>query len=159
MTASSRKFRLVFLAVLGILVLALVPVAFAGKGGGGGSTAGGGKHGGGGSGGSGSGSISLAPLVNDVNGNGLPNFGDTVMFNVSTTATTQPYVHMQCFQNRVRVIESWRGYFAGSLDTPNFGLWGGTWAGGAADCTADLMKGSTASGYTLLGSTSFHVDA
>ena len=158
MTASSRKFRLVLLTVLGVFVLALVPVALAGKGGAGGG-GGGHKPGGGGGGTTGSGTISLAPLVKDTNGNGLPNFGDTVMFNVSTTATTQPYVHLQCYQNGVRVIEGWRGYFADSLDYPYFGLWGGTWAGGAADCTADLMKGTTASGYTKLGSTSFHVDA
>ncbi len=154
MTASSRKFRLVLLAVLGALVLVAVPAAIAGRGGGGG----GGHKPGGGGGTGGTGTISLAPVVNDGYGNGLPNFGDTVMFNVATTATTQPYVHLQCYQNKVRVIEGWRGYFADSLDYPYFGLWGGTWAGGAADCTADLMKGTTASGYTLLGSTSFHVD-
>jgi hypothetical protein len=153
LTADIRKFRLVFLAVLAVLVLVAVPAALAGKGGGGGGKG----PGGGGSGGTSS--ISLAPLVNDVNGDGLPNFGDTVMFNVSTTATTQPYVHLQCYQNGVRVIEGWRGYFADSLDYPYFGLWGGTWAGGAADCTADLMKGTTAKGYTELASTSFHVNA
>jgi hypothetical protein len=138
-----------------VLVLKLVPVAFDGQGGGGG---GGGKKPPGG-GGTGSGTISLAPIVNDLNGDGLANFDDTIMFNVSTTATTQPYVHLRCFQNGVQVVEGWRGYFATSLDYPYFGLYGGSWAGGAADCTADLMKGSTAQGYTTLASTSFHVNA
>src|SRR5436309_8276143 len=41
---------------------------------------------------SGGGTISLAPLVVDKNGNGTPNFGDTVPFDVSTTSTSQPYV-------------------------------------------------------------------
>jgi hypothetical protein len=129
--------------------------AFAAKGGGGGG--GGGKHGGGGNTTNG-GSIALV-MVADANANGAPNWADTVTFNVSTTATTQPYVHLRCFQNGVQVVEGWRGYFATSLDYPYFGLYGGSWAGGAADCTADLMKGSTAQGYTTLASTSFHVNA
>src|SRR6185312_9519840 len=62
---------------------------FAGRGGGGG-----GKHGGGGSTTGGSGTISLAsPLVVDRNGNGTPNWGDVVRFNVSTTSTTEPWVY------------------------------------------------------------------
>ena len=154
MIARSRKHRPSLLAALCIVALALVPAALAGKGGG----SAGGKGGGGTTGGSGT--ISLAfPLVKDVNGNGLPNFGDVVQFNVSTTATTQPYVHLKCSQNGVLVAEGWRGYFAGSLDYPYFGLNGGLWAGGAADCTAYLVKGSTAAGWTQLGSTSFHVYA
>jgi hypothetical protein len=156
MLGRTRTARLGLFAAAGALALslALVPVAFAGKGGGGGSR----PKGGGGTGGSGT--ISLAfPLVKDVNGDGLPNFGDVVEFNVSTTATTQPYVHLKCFQNGVLVAEGWRGYFVGSLDYPYFGLNGGQWASGAADCTAYLVKGSTLQGWTQLGSTSFHVNA
>jgi hypothetical protein len=150
---TAQKFSLVIALVV---VLALAPIAFAAKGGGGG---GGKPSGGGGSGGGGGGgTISLAtPLYKDVNGDGLPNFGDYVEFNVSTTATTQPYVNLQCFQNGVLVASGWRGYFSGSLDYPYFGLYGGSWASGGADCTAYLDKGSTASGWTQLASTSFHV--
>ena len=69
-----------------------------------------------------------------------------------------PYVDLQCFQNGVLVAEGWRGYFDGSLDTPNFGLYGGGWMSGAADCTAYLAT-STRRGMQRLASTSFHVDA
>ena len=44
-------------------------------------------------------SINLAPLVYDANGNGLPNHGDVLLFNVSTTATTEPWVNLRCYQN------------------------------------------------------------
>jgi hypothetical protein len=148
----ARTARQFLLVVALVLVLALAPIAFAAKGGGGGH-----KPGGGGSGGTGT--ISLAsPLVYDANGNGLPNWGDTVSFNVSTTATTQPYVDLQCFQNGVLVAEGWRGYFDGSLDTRDFGLSAPQWTSGAADCTAYLDMTNSKGGMTRLGSTSFHVD-
>jgi len=133
--------------VLAVLALALVPTAVAGKGGNGGKPGGG------------SSSISLAPLVYDANGNGVPNHGDTVTFNVSTTATNQPYVNLLCYQNGVLGYNSWRGYFAGSLDTNwNFVLGSGGWTSGAADCTAWLGM-YTKQGFQRLASTSFHVDA
>lgn len=146
---------MLFVLSLAVLALALVPaVGLAAKGGGGAA----GKPGGGGSTG-GTSSISLTtPLVYDANGNGVPNWRDTVRFTVSTTATTQPYVDLQCFQNGVLVAEGWRGYFDESLDTPNFGLYGGGWMSGAADCTAYLAT-STRRGMQRLASTSFHVDA
>jgi hypothetical protein len=134
------------------LALALVPAALAARGGGGGKP--------GGSGGTtGSGSISLAaPLVNDANGNGLPNWNDTVTFNISTTATSQPYVNLLCSGTGVS-YNSWRGYFAGSLDTNwNFVLSSGGWTSGAADCTAYLGM-YTKQGFQRLASTNFHVDA
>jgi hypothetical protein len=143
----SRSQRLVLPLALFAVLLLLVPAAFAAKGGG--------KPGGGGSGGSGG--ISLAPLVNDANANGLPNVGDTVTFNISTTAT-QPYVNLLCYQNGVLGYNSWRGYFAGSLDSSwNFNLGSGGWTSGAADCTAWLGV-YTRQGFQRLASTSFHVD-
>lgn len=149
--------RVALTAAFVVLALALVPAALAGKGTGGG----GGKGGGGGSTGStgGSSSIALAPLVYDANGNGLPNYGDVVVFSVSTTATDQPYVNLQCSQNGVQVLNSWNGYFAAALNSSwNFGLGSGAWQGGAADCTAYLEK-ATSKGWSKLASTSFHVDA
>jgi hypothetical protein len=143
----SRSQRLVLPLALFAVLLLLVPAAFAAKGGGGGH-----KPGGGGSGGSGT--ISLAPLVSDVNGNGLPNWGDIVAFNISTTATSQPYVDLYCYQNGVFVVGGSRGYFDGSLDTRNFGL--PSWASGPASCTAYLDM-STSQGMQHLGSTSFTV--
>ena len=116
----------------------------------------GGRHGGGGSTGGGSGTIALAsPLVVDRNGNGTPNWGDVVRFNISTSATSQPWVYLTCSQGGTVVSVGSEGYWAGALDDGNFGLYSPMWASGAADCVAKLQ---TPSG-SVLGSTSFHVDA
>lgn len=121
--------------------------AFAAKGGGG-------KPGGGGTTGGGA-SIALAPLVSDVNGDGLPNYRDVVTFNVSTGAS-QPFVNLECSQNGIVVLVGWKGYFEGSLDTTwNFGLSSGAWQGGDASCTA-YVKVANRRGWSTLGSTSFH---
>jgi hypothetical protein len=128
--------------------------AFAAKGGPG-AGGGGGKHGGGGTTG-GSGTITLVtPPVVDRSGNGTANWGDVVRFNVSTTSTTQPWVTLQCYQSGALVATGNEGYFVGSLDDGNFGLYSPMWASGAADCTAKLTNGSG----SVYGSTSFHVDA
>jgi hypothetical protein len=129
-------------AALLLLSLALVPAALAGKG----------KP----SGGSGSSSISAPVMVTDLNGNGAPNWGDTVSFNVSTTATSQPYVNLVCSGNGVG-YDSWKGVFPGSLDTNwNFVLSSGGWTSGAANCTATLGM-YTKQGFKPLISTSFPV--
>jgi len=123
---------------------------FAAKGGGGGHRSGGSTSGGG--------TIALAPLVVDKNGNGTPNYGDVVTFNISTTATTTPWVNLVCSQGGTTVLVGWKGYWAGSLDTNwNFGLASGAWPGGAADCVG-YLKMDTSHGYSTLASTSFHVD-
>jgi hypothetical protein len=132
-----------------VLALALVPAGLAAKGGGG--PKGGGT--------TGNGSITLAPLVYDANGNGLPNYGDTVTFQISTTATTRPYVNLHCYKNGVLVAQGSNGYFDGALNTSrNFKLSSPQWTGGAADCTAYLDM-YTKRGWSHLASTSFHVDA
>lgn len=108
--------------------------------------------------GSGSSTITLAPLVTDSNSNGAPNWGDVVVFSISTTATTAPYVNLVCTQGGTVVLNGWKGYWDGSLDSNgNFGLASGAWQGGAAACTAWLTM-QTKSGWSRLASTSFHVD-
>ena len=135
-------------ALLSLLVVGLMAgTAFAARGGGGGHTKPGGGSGG-------TGTISLAPIVTDNNGNGLPNWSDFVAFNVSTTATTEPWVNLVCSQNGVVVSNGWDGYFAASITGTKFGLYSPAWTGGAADCVAYL----TTPTWTRLGSTSFHVD-
>lgn len=140
-------------AQIGVLVLALalVPAGLAAKGG----------NGGGKPSGDGSSSIMLAsPLAYDANGNGLTNYRDVVLFNVSTTATTQPFVNLKCYQNGGLVLNGWNGYFDGALNsTRNFGLSSASWQGGAADCTAYLEMYARNGRWTQLASTSFHVDA
>jgi hypothetical protein len=138
--------------LISLLVVGLMAgTAFAGKSGAHGKPGGGGTTGG-------AGSISLAPLVSDANGNGLPNYRDVVVFSVSTTATTTPYVNLVCSQNGTMVLSGWKGYWAGSIDTNwNFGLSSGAWQGGSAECVASL-KMQTRQGWSSLASTSFHVD-
>ena len=115
------------------LALALVPVAFAAKGGGGGKPGGGGTVG--------TSSLSLkVPLVYDANGDGVPNWGDTVTFNVSTTATTEPFLDLTCYQNGVAVYGATTGYFDSYAWpwTRDMKLGSQMWTGGNASCTAVL---------------------
>ena len=151
----SEKFlpRFALIASVGALCLTFVPAASAAKGGGANNTTGGGGT-------SSTSSISGPVIVNDLNGNGLPNYGDTVTFKVSTTATTQPFVNLLCYQSGVLVYNTWRGFFAESLSLNwNFTLGSGGWTGGAADCTARLGKYVSATRYQVLASSSFHVDS
>ena len=119
---------------------------------------GGGKPGGGGTTGGG-GTISLV-MVTDNNGNGTPNWNDTVTFNVSTTATASPYVFLNCYQNNVVVAGASAGFFDSypwsfaRLMT----LSSRTWTGGAADCKADLGYYGSKGSVTVLASLPFHVD-
>jgi hypothetical protein len=156
LTASSRKFRLVFFAVLGALVLVLVPAALAGKGGGGGGGAGGGgKPGGGGTSG-GSGSLVLSVVSSPYN-DGLVHWGGQITFTVSTSATTEPHVSVTCSQNRTVVYSSATGYYAGYPWpwTQVMTLSSTAWSGGAASCTAKLYSLNNSGGTTTLGSLSF----
>jgi hypothetical protein len=149
--AGPRHRGTIVLFLFAALMIVALP-AMAAKGGG--THGGGGKHGGGGT-TTGGGTISLAPLVTDANGDGLPNWGDVVEFNISTTATTEPWVYLKCMQGGAMVAQGWGGYFDGSLGGRTFGLASPTWTAGAADCTANLQ---TPTG-SVLASTSFHVYA
>jgi len=139
--------KFAFLAAF-VVVLAIAPVALAGKG------AGGGKPGGGTG---GAGTLTVR-LVTDRNGDGLPNFADAVTFDVSTTATN-PWVHIQCKQNRAVVGEGRYGAYPSYQYAQYFNL-GPTnyWQSGAADCTATLELYSGGK-WQQIGSTSFHVNA
>src|SRR3954452_23954398 len=77
--------RLIATLALTGAFLAVASPAMAAKGGGGG----GGKPSGGSS------SLSVV-MVSDANADGLPNYGDTITFSVSTKATSQPYVQLDC---------------------------------------------------------------
>jgi hypothetical protein len=133
------------IAVVTALCLALAPAAFGAKGGGAGTSS--------------TSSISSPVLVSDANGNGLPNWHDTITFNVSTMATSQPYVNVLCYQNGALVMNSWNGFFDQALNpTRNFGLYSASWQGGAANCTAWLDM-YTKRGTAQLASVSFQVGA
>jgi hypothetical protein len=153
-TRKSPGRRFAFVAAVTVLVLGLVPVALAGKSPGGG----GGKHGSGGTTG-GTGSLTLG-LVADANADGAANWGDTITFTVSTTATTEPHVNVSCTQNGTVVYGAATGYYA-SYPWPwtqNMTLSSQMWTGGSASCTAVLSAYSGTS-VTTLGSLSFTVAA
>jgi hypothetical protein len=70
------------------------------------------------------------------NGDSIPNIGDSVTFDVSSTATTSPWVTVTCSQSGTQVYRQSNAVF---LVNSTFTL-GPTpsWQSGAADCTATL---------------------
>jgi hypothetical protein len=116
-------------ALLSLLVVGLMAgTTFAAKGGGHDTTT------------TGSGGSLTVKMVADANGNGSPNVGDTISFNVSTTATDKPWVKLNCTQAGSWVYTSSAGFFAAYAWAPNFTLSSTMWPSGAADCTATLYK-------------------
>ncbi len=82
-------------------------------------------------------SLSLV-LLNSADG--LPHWGQQVTFNVSTTATTQPNVSLNCYHNGVLVYGAVAGFYP-SYPWPwtqTFTLSSPSWTSGGADCTAAL---------------------
>ena len=105
-------------------------------------------------------SISLQLLAAPtLSGSTAPTYGQAVTFNVSTNVTTQPFVHVKCFQSSL-VYESWQSWWNGPQ---SFTLGGTTaWQGGAANCAAYLENWDSYSKngkIVVLASTSFHVNA
>ena len=147
MTARTGKVRFVLLAALGIVVLALVPAAFAARGGG---------HSGGGGTTSGSGSMTLVLLNSS---DSVANWGESVTFTVSTTATTRPFVALQCSQGGVQVYSMSAGFFPDYPFTTTYVLKSSSWTGGAASCTATLYYVNSKGGDTIIGTMSVPVSA
>jgi len=145
---TARIHPVMFAAALLAVALLVVPVAFAARGGGGS------KPGGGGSGGSGS--LSLA-MVSDAGTPGV-SYGDTVTFNVSTSASF-PSVQLACYQNGTLVYTSTRGFYPTYMWSDNYLLEGGYWSGGAASCTATLYTTSKNGSNTTLATLSVPVAA
>jgi hypothetical protein len=116
-------------------------------------------HNGGGGGKGGSGTISLV-VETDQNSDGLPNYGDVIKFNVSTTDTTEPHVSLSCSQNGTVVYNSVTGYYA-SYPWPwtqNMTLSSGAWTSGAADCTATGYYFGARAKTVNFATLSFHVN-
>jgi hypothetical protein len=133
-------------AIISLLVVGLMAgTAFAAKGGGkpGGTTGS-------------SGTVSLVLM----NGDTSAQFGHQVTFNIATTATTMPYVHLKCYQSGSLVLEAWHGFFPTALGNEWFYLGPSpAWQSGAATCTANLEKSTSRGGWSVLGSTNFAVGA
>lgn len=151
-TPPPRSRRFLGAAAEAVLITALVfgliaGTALAGKGGNGGGRGGGPKP----KPGTGTGTIEMVMVdTSDT----VANWGDTVTFNVATTATSEPWVNLKCWQDGSLVAEGWNGFFERSLTGRNFGLYSAAWTGGAAECTAYLTTPQRA----VLGSTSFGVE-
>ena len=122
-------------SLIAMLVVGLmVGTAFAGKGGNGGGGGGHGKPGGG----STTGSLVLV-MVTDANGNGSPNWGDTITFNVTSTGAN-PFVAVTCTQGGTLVYSAGAGFYD-SYPWPgarNMPLSSPSWTGGSAACNAIL---------------------
>ena len=115
-------------------------------------------HNGGGGGKGGGGTISLV-LSTDVNSDGLPNWGDTITYNVSTTVTSAPNVKTSCIQNGVEVLHGDTSFYDGNpfAYTNYLQLKSGLWTSGAADCTATMYYNSHKQQVTL-ATLNYHVN-
>ena len=130
-----------------VVVLAIVPSAIAAKDKG--------KPGGGTD---ASSTLSLK-MVYDQNADGAPNWNDRVTFGVYTTATSKPWVKLNCYQAGAWVSTSTAGFFAAYPWAQTFTLASGGWTSGAGDCTATLYLVTSNGRSKNLTTLSFHVDA
>ena len=111
------------------------------------------------SGGSSSSSVSLVLLDST---DGLPHYGQRVRFSVSTTATTRPFVRLNCYQGGAWLYAASAGYFADYPWSQDFTLSSGGgaeggWSSGAADCDATLYS-NDGRRSTDLAKITFHVE-
>jgi apolipoprotein N-acyltransferase len=125
-------------AFLGVLALAATP-AFAGRS---------------------SSSVTLVPLSGATaatTSSSSVAYGSQVTFNVSTTATSFPWVEVLCWQGKTLVYAQTMGFFSSFYTAPVYQL-GPTpsWSGGAANCTATLFSYENAKRRDL-ASTAFNV--
>jgi len=89
-----------------------------------------------------------------------PVAGSTVTIYEGTTATSQPFVHLRCYQNGTAVSEGWKAVFTPSTGSATFTLASSAWQGGAASCAATLENWDsygTRGKVSTLASTTFDV--
>ena len=98
-------------------------------------------------------------MVYDANGNGAPNYGDTVTFNVTQSSTDKPYVTVNCSQNGAWVSAQTNGMYASYTWGQNFTMGSSSWTSGAADCNADLHYTSSRGKTVSLATLTFSVAA
>jgi len=97
-------------------------------------------------------------MVADTNGDGLPNWDDTVTFHVSTSASV-PSVELDCYQNGAIVYQGSTGYYATYMWPNTYILKSFNWSSGAANCTAILYSTNKRGARTNLATLSFSVNA
>jgi hypothetical protein len=90
----------------------------------------------------------------------VPNWGETITYNVSSTVTSNKWVVTTCYVNGVNVYQDSEGFFPAYPWAPNSTLRSSSWMSGAADCTG-VLQTTTNNGktWTKLAQISFHVDA
>jgi hypothetical protein len=100
---------------------------------------------------------STIQLVVLTGGDSIPNWGEDVTFNVSTTATSTPYVDLVCSQSGAVVYSATTGYFA-SYPWPwtqTMTLSSQMWTGGDASCVATLYMFNSRAKKTTLANLPF----
>ena len=142
----ARPRALAVIVLVATIVLGLAQPAWAGKAPG----AGGGKT-------TGTSTLKLVALDSD---DGVPHWGQRITFEVSSTATDQPQVDVNCYQDGVKVFGAWTAYYDGYPWpwTQVMAMQSEAWTGGAADCVARLYYQSgrkSVTGATL----AFRVEA
>jgi hypothetical protein len=151
-TEKTSASRIALWAAAAVLVLGLVPTAFAAKGGG---------SNGGGNATSPTGSLSVAP-VSSTDGlspaTSLFHWGGQATYSITSTST-YGYVNLTCYQSGTLVFANNTGFHTG-WPTPPVYLLSSAWTGGAATCNAVLYaSNSDGSKAQRLDATSFDVAA
>ena len=88
-----------------------------------------------------------------------PHRGDAITFEVSTTATDQPFVNVQCHQGGAFVYDAWEGFYPAAWSDQIFTLSSNSWQSGAADCSARLVMWGRNGRQRTLTTMDFHVEA
>jgi hypothetical protein len=106
-------------------------------------------------------SLKLVPMADGARlaSTAEPSYGDQITFEVSTTETDRPFVNLRCYQGDAFVADGWHGFFASYVPEPVFTLRSDYWTGGAADCTARLVKWDRLGRERTLATLDFHVGA
>lgn len=110
----------------------------------------------GGNGGGGSASSTLNLVLLD-SSDGVAHAGQHTTFAVSTTATSSPFVSLNCYQAGAWVYTASAGFFASYPWPQEFTLASSAWISGAADCTARLYSTKDGTRTTTLATISFPV--
>jgi hypothetical protein len=99
------------------------------------------------------------PPLTDSSTSAVPHYGDEITFEVSTTATDQPFVNVRCYQGDAFVYDGWAGFFEGARFGQTFTLSSTYWVGGEAGCNARLVMWGSNGRERTLATTSFYVEA
>jgi hypothetical protein len=141
-----RRFTSRIVLVAALIALVVAPTALAGKGGG--KPGGGGKN-------SGGGSLSLVLLDS---ADAVPNHGEKVTFDVSTTTTDRPFVGLRCWQGLNFVYDGYVGFFPTYMFDPWLTLGSPYWVAGVeTSCTARLFYYDSRGNQNVLATLTFAV--